>query len=404
MHWRIWLDIMVVNFILQGVTTCISLLIVIAYTKKLDFSNLGSLAFVQSTSIIIAAIIDYGFSISSIRLLYQYKYSKAYIEKSIIYLRILISIPIALLLLLFFFIERDINFLYILFLSFLNGNSIGWLYISRNKYNLYLKFDILSKLLILLLIFTLDPKHYYNIVLYLIINLFFLNIISYKASFSTSYIFTIPNIQEIRIMKSLFKRYQFPFINVLGIFYNNLPLILISVAFGEKLTGLYSISEKIIRWLTIPIQPARAILLQKYIQLFHSRNISYIKLNQSITIAILIFTLINFITLNIFSDKIFKLIFSKNDELLSVILLPLSFSLIFIYLNEFNCSYKMYVMKMEAKVLKILASGIVLLALSFLLVKILKSSFMIGFPFLLSEFLIFILSAYYTNRVKLYKP
>lgn len=317
----------------QGFNLFIPIITLRLVLSEITFNEYGNIALMLSLTGFIKVIIDFGYSIKGVSILYQEKGANK--EKTAVFeifiVRVLTSI-IGTISVIFIFLYLNIGLEILPFLAlifFSSSFNLNYLFNYQEKSQYFTFISFLEKSILLILLFFVFKTN--------------INVSTYFLSLSVSSILTgIINIfyflevfknqriefhfKHLKYLLNLGKRQlQFNFINCVYTF-SIIPLITLTL--GSQSAGIYSAAEKIIKAFQIIIQP---IIngLQKYILGLKKNK----KLKFFYSSLILIIPLVLLII--IFSTPLSKLISNSHNFLISKIIQILSIGV----LSSYSLSY-----------------------------------------------------------------
>lgn len=345
------------QLIAQGLNLSIPLIVLRIVLSNITFDEYGEIAIILSLIGFVKVIIDFGFNIKGVSILYQEKDISKHKTTvfEIFIIRILISLAVIIIIsLVFLFTEKHIEILPFLVIILLSSSfNINYLFNFQEK-SQYLTFiSFLEKSILLVLLYfvfkeNISTKTYIlslsvSTILTILTNLLFFN----KSFKSQRIEFDFKHLKY--LMQLGFQQLQFNFINCVYTF-SIIPII--AALIGTQEAGIYSTAEKIIKAFQIVLQP---IIngLQKYFLSLRTNK----KLKVYFYSGLLILPIVILIIL--YSDLLSKLVSNSNNLLISQIIQILSISVLSSYSLSFVTVNIFTPLNMERKVSK--DFGIILL-------------------------------------------
>ena len=345
------------QLIAQGLNLSIPLIVLRIVLSNITFDEYGEIAIILSLIGFVKVIIDFGFNIKGVSILYQEKDISKHKTTvfEIFIIRILISLAVIIIIsLVFLFTEKHIEILPFLVIILLSSSfNINYLFNFQEK-SQYLTFiSFLEKSILLVLLYfvfkeNISAKTYIlslsvSTILTILTNLLFFN----KSFKSQRIEFDFKHLKY--LMQLGFQQLQFNFINCVYTF-SIIPII--AALIGTQEAGIYSTAEKIIKAFQIVLQP---IIngLQKYFLSLRTNK----KLKVYFYSGLLILPIVILIIL--YSDLLSKLVSNSNNLLISQIIQILSISVLSSYSLSFVTVNIFTPLNMERKVSK--DFGIILL-------------------------------------------
>ncbi|MGF9856558.1 flippase [Priestia endophytica] len=387
--------------ILQGSNYIFPLITFPYLVRILDAGNYGILVFCVALMQFLNIFVDYGFNMSATREIAINKTSPNKVNaiyNIVMTIKTLLTITTGILyLVIIIFVPNSDGHLIAFLISFLIivGNTLFpiWLYQGLEKMKYITILNIISKVIVTVLIFTLIKEKedinlavFFQTLYYVLPGLISVFVVKNKFNITFRFVFDFQIIRE-----ELKKGVHFFTTNLWINFYSQGPLIILGFISGNVATGNYGIGQKIMGAFYGLAQPIIQAIYPFICDLYENNRKKFLKFRKNMLYLSLLVSLLISTSLYLFSNEVTKIVSGSPNTEISTLVRIFSIIILLSITNTVTARI-MYAMSMQKHLSKIyLIAAFTFIALSFPLTILFQESGM-AISVILSELVIFIFS------------